>query len=50
MPNYISTDAKNFIKKLLHRDPKMRPGVRNKEELKIDPFFKDIDWKKMMKR
>jgi serum/glucocorticoid-regulated kinase 2 len=49
MPNYISPEAKNFIKKLLHWDPKMRPGVRNKDELKNDPFFRDIDWKKLMK-
>lgn len=50
MPNYISPEAKNLMRKLLHRDPKMRPGVWNKEELKNDPFFKEIDWKKLMKR
>lgn len=38
------------MKKLLHKDPKMRPGIKNKDEIKNDPFFKDIDWKKLTKR
>ena len=28
----------------------MRLGVRNKDDIKRDPFFKGIDWNKMMKR
>jgi len=28
----------------------MRPGVRNKEEIKRHPFFKDIDWRKLEAR
>ena len=35
------------MSKLLNKDPKLRPGVTNKEELKNDPFFKGIDWKKL---
>lgn len=38
------------MKKLLHRDPKMRPGIKSKDEIKNDPFFKDLDWKKLAKR
>jgi len=46
-PSYVSTEARNLMKKLLHKDPKMRPGLKNKDEIKNDPFFKDIDWKKL---
>jgi len=38
------------MRKLLHKDPKMRPGIKNKDEIKNDPFFKEIDWKKLAKR
>ena len=44
IPNYISKEAKNLLKKLLHKDPKQRIGVKNKEEIKSDPFFADINW------
>ena len=44
IPNYLSPEARNLLKKLLHKDPKQRIGVKDKEEIKSDPFFKDIDW------
>jgi serine/threonine protein kinase len=44
IPNYLSPEAKNLLKKLLHKDPKQRLGVKSKDEIKKDPFFKDIDW------
>ena len=28
----------------------MRPGIKSKDDLKNDPFFKDIDWKKLSQR
>ena len=28
----------------------MRPGIKTKDDLKSDPFFKDIDWKKLSLR
>ena len=40
IPNYLSPAAKNLLKKLLHKDPKQRIGVKNKSEIKNDPFFK----------
>ena len=49
-PSYVSVEAKNLMRKLLHKDPKMRPGIKNKDEIKNDPFFKEIDWKKLAKR
>lgn len=44
IPNYLSIPAKNLLKKLLHKDPKQRLGVKNKEDIKKDAFFKGIDW------
>ena len=40
----MSPEARNILKKLLHKDPKHRIGVKNKDELKNDPFFNGIDW------
>lgn len=45
IPNYLSQNARNLLKKLLHKDPKQRIGVKTKDELKNDPFFSEIDWK-----
>ncbi|KAL5478719.1 SCH9_1 [Sanghuangporus weigelae] len=43
--NVLSTDAKQFVKGLLTRNPKQRLGAqRDTEELKEHPFFKSIDW------
>lgn len=44
IPNYLSPQAKNLLKKLLHKDPKQRLGVKNKEDIKKDAFFRDINW------
>ena len=44
IPNYLSPEARNLLKKMLHKDPKHRLGVKSKDELKNDPFFKGIDW------
>jgi len=27
----------------------MWPGIKNKDEIKNDPFFREIDWKKLNK-
>lgn len=50
IPQYLSPEAKTLLKKLLHKDPKMRPGAKNKDELKNDPFFQDIDWRRLSRR
>eukprot|EP01016_Furgasonia_blochmanni_P034113 TRINITY_DN3642_c0_g1_i1.p2 TRINITY_DN3642_c0_g1~~TRINITY_DN3642_c0_g1_i1.p2 ORF type:complete len:109 (-),score=30.55 TRINITY_DN3642_c0_g1_i1:472-798(-) len=36
--------------KLLNRDPKTRIGVKDKAEIKNDPFFKGIDWGKLERK
>lgn len=38
------------FKKLLHKNPKDRIGVKDKNELKNDPFFKGINWEKLAKK
>lgn len=46
IPSTISQDSKNLIKILLQRDPSKRLGAskRDAEEVKLDPFFKNVDW------
>jgi len=41
----VSEEGKDFIRKLLVREPKKRLGsVNDVDELKSHPWFKDIDW------
>ena len=44
-PN-LTAEARNLIKELLQRDPAKRLGAskRDAEEVKLDPFFKKVDW------
>ena len=46
MPKSISKQAKDFMVKLLNRDPNKRLGAtsRDSEELKEHPFFERVDW------
>lgn len=46
-PKSVSAEARDLIRKLLDRNPKTRLGVKSKQELKDDPFFKNIDWDKL---
>mmetsp|Transcript_23354 Transcript_23354/g.23287 ORF Transcript_23354/g.23287 Transcript_23354/m.23287 type:complete len:162 (+) Transcript_23354:1746-2231(+) len=47
IPNYISPEAKSLLKKLLHKDPKQRLGVKDKEDIKNHHFFRGLDWEKL---
>lgn len=48
-PDYLSPDAKSLLAGLLERDPKLRLGSHNDaEDIKSHPFFKDIDWGKLL--
>lgn len=49
-PDYLSEDAKDLLSKMLERDPKKRIGSKNAEEIKKHPFFKSIDWEKLLRR
>ncbi|KAF7336034.1 Non-specific serine/threonine protein kinase [Mycena sanguinolenta] len=47
----ISEDGKQFVKRLLARNPKHRLGaVRDAEELKEHPFFSSIDWEALAQK
>jgi len=45
-PRGISPEAKAVIRKLLNRDPTQRIGIGpgGAEEIKVEPFFADLDW------
>ena len=47
MPGYISSEAKEFFKKVLEKDPEKRPSTT---EIKEDPFFALIDWGKLERK
>ena len=45
IPNHISKIAKDFILKLLTKNPKRRLGAKGLEDVKRHPFFgSDLDW------
>ncbi|RDL42202.1 Protein kinase-like (PK-like) [Venustampulla echinocandica] len=47
----LSTEGRNFVKGLLNRNPKHRLGAQDDaEELKVHPFFADIDWDALAKK
>ena len=46
--NYFSEDLKDLLIKLLEKDPNKRFGFSNKDEIKKHPFFKGIDWEKLI--
>jgi RAC serine/threonine-protein kinase len=48
IPDTFSADAKDFISKLLERDPLKR--LINPENIKKHPFFKNIDFAKLEKK
>ena len=46
IPQFVSKDAANLLRKLLEKNPLKRIGSSDKdaEEIKEDPYFKDINW------
>ncbi|XP_071450098.1 ribosomal protein S6 kinase alpha-5-like [Hetaerina americana] len=52
IPEEISPEVADFIKKLLIKDPRKRlgGGKSDAEELKQHPFFKGMDWKKLARK
>eukprot|EP00163_Fabomonas_tropica_P034759 TRINITY_DN979_c0_g2_i2.p1 TRINITY_DN979_c0_g2~~TRINITY_DN979_c0_g2_i2.p1 ORF type:complete len:313 (-),score=100.65 TRINITY_DN979_c0_g2_i2:336-1274(-) len=49
-PAHLSADAKSILEALLQRDPSKRlgSGPMDGEEIKTHPFFKSIDWDKLL--
>uniref|UniRef100_A0A8C3YBD0 protein kinase C n=1 Tax=Catharus ustulatus TaxID=91951 RepID=A0A8C3YBD0_CATUS len=51
-PRFLSTEALSIIRKLLRKCPERRLGAGEKdaEEIKIQPFFKGMDWDALFAR
>ncbi|RWS13648.1 ribosomal protein S6 kinase-like protein [Dinothrombium tinctorium] len=52
IPNHISPEVQDFIKRLLVKDPKKRLGGGRDDayELKKHPFFREINWDDLAKK
>ena len=50
IPDKVGKDAKDLIEKLFVTDPKRRLGFNSADEVKNHPFFKDIDFDKVLKK
>ncbi|CAF1589756.1 unnamed protein product, partial [Didymodactylos carnosus] len=44
IPSYVSKTAKDFILKLLLKNPRRRLGAKGSDDVKKHPFFNGIDW------
>ena len=46
IPNFVSKEARELLKRLLERNPSKRlgGGGRDAQEIKEHPYFKDVDW------
>jgi len=50
-PSYISTDVKNLLTQLFVKDPNRRLGaINDAEEIKSHPWFRQIDWNKLLRK
>lgn len=49
-PDDMDKDARHLLTALLTRDPTKRMGCSGPAEIKAHPFFKDIDWKKLISK
>ena len=52
VPNFVSKEAEELLKRLLERNPNKRlgGGGRDAAEIKEHPYFKDVDWKKVYEK
>jgi serine/threonine protein kinase len=46
-PRYIVATTRDFITKLLKKDPRVRLGSKGENEIKSHAYFKPINWKKL---
>ena len=49
IPEFISKEASSLIRGLLQKDPNKRLGgsIKDAQEIKEHPYFKDVDWDKV---
>jgi len=52
IPNFVSKEAGELLKRLLERNPDKRLGGcwRDAEDIKEHPYFKDVDWGKVYEK
>ena len=52
IPDFVSKEAAELLRRLLERNPNKRLGgsIRDAQEIKEHPYFKDIDWNKIYKK
>ena len=52
IPNFVSKEAGELLRRLLERNPIKRLGGmgRDAAEIKEHPYFKDVDWKKIYEK
>ena len=50
IPDKVGKDAKDLIEKLFVNNPKKRLGYKSANEVKNHPFFKDIDFNKVLNK
>ncbi|XP_034157468.2 serine/threonine-protein kinase N1b isoform X2 [Pangasianodon hypophthalmus] len=51
-PRFLSTEAISLMRRLLRRNPERRLGSteRDAEDVKKQPFFRDVDWEALLQR
>ena len=51
-PTFLSNECRSLIKELMNRDPTKRLGAgkRDGEEIKVHPFFHDINWEALVNK
>ena len=49
IPDFVSKEAAELLRRLLERNPNKRLGgsIKDAQEIKEHPYFKDVDWNKM---
>lgn len=48
IPRYLTEDARNILSQLLEVNPRKRIGYNGAEEIKKHPYFKDVDFDKVL--
>jgi hypothetical protein len=47
IPVGVSVVAEDLLRKLLDRNPATRLGANGAQDIKVHPFFQDVDWKRL---
>ena len=50
LPNFFSDNLKDFLSKLLCKDPNKRIGLKSRKQIKTHPWFQNINWDDVLKK